>query len=101
LISAVVTGVLLISSDPTEIFETASRPSAMALGSFFNWLANFVLNMIFPTLNSATGPFVFLLCVVFCAYGFLLTYRYLPETRNRDAKDVAQLMENGFKSKIK
>nr|NP_001260798.1 sugar transporter 3, isoform B [Drosophila melanogaster]AGB93331.1 sugar transporter 3, isoform B [Drosophila melanogaster] len=85
----------------SEIFETASRPSAMALGSFFNWLANFVLNMIFPTLNSATGPFVFLLCVVFCAYGFLLTYRYLPETRNRDAKDVAQLMENGFKSKIK
>ncbi|EDX06130.1 GD10539 [Drosophila simulans] len=85
----------------SEIFETPSRPSAMALGSFFNWLANFVLNMIFPTLNSATGPFVFLLCVVFCAYGFLLTYRYLPETRNRDAKDVAQLMENGFKSKIK
>ncbi|XP_039491950.1 solute carrier family 2, facilitated glucose transporter member 1 isoform X1 [Drosophila santomea] len=85
----------------SEIFETASRPSAMAFGSFFNWLGNFVLSMIFPTLNESIGPFVFLICVVFCTYGFLLTYRYLPETRNRDTKDVALLMENGFKSKIK
>ncbi|XP_017072610.1 solute carrier family 2, facilitated glucose transporter member 3 [Drosophila eugracilis] len=85
----------------SEIFESPPRPSAMAFGSFFNWLANFLLNMVFPTLNSAIGPYAFLICVVFCIYGFFLTCRYLPETRSRDPKDVAPLMENGFKSKIK
>uniref|UniRef100_A0A6P4DWV2 Solute carrier family 2, facilitated glucose transporter member 3 n=1 Tax=Drosophila rhopaloa TaxID=1041015 RepID=A0A6P4DWV2_DRORH len=85
----------------SEIFKPAPRPSAMAFGSFFNWLSNFLLGMIFPVLNSAIGPFVFLLCAGFCVYGLLLTYRYLPETRNRDPKEVAPLMENGFKSKIK
>ncbi|KAH8365290.1 hypothetical protein KR084_007986 [Drosophila pseudotakahashii] len=85
----------------SEIFEPAPRPSAMAFGSFFNWLANFLLGMIFPILNSAIGPFAFLFCAVFCVYGLLLTCRYLPETRNREPKDVAPLMENGFRSKIK
>ncbi|XP_017061462.1 solute carrier family 2, facilitated glucose transporter member 3 isoform X2 [Drosophila ficusphila] len=84
-----------------EIFESRPRPSAMAFGSFFNWLANFLLGMVFPILNSTVGPFVFLICTSFCIYGFLLTCRYLPETRNRDPKEVAPLMENGFKSKIK
>ncbi|XP_037715338.1 solute carrier family 2, facilitated glucose transporter member 3 isoform X2 [Drosophila subpulchrella] len=85
----------------SEIFEPAPRPLAMAFGSFFNWFANFVLGMMFPILNSVIGPYAFLICAAFCVYGFLLTCRYLPETRNREPKDVAPLMENGFRSKIK
>jgi len=92
---------LLIFSDSTEIFEPAPRPLAMAFGSFFNWFANFLLGMMFPILNSVIGPYAFLICAAFCVYGFLLTCRYLPETRNREPKDVAPLMENGFRSKIK
>ncbi|XP_016957571.1 solute carrier family 2, facilitated glucose transporter member 3 isoform X2 [Drosophila biarmipes] len=85
----------------SEIFEAGPRPTAMALGSFFNWFANFLLGMMFPILNSVIGPFAFLLCAAFCVYGFLLTCRYLPETRNREPKDVAPLMEHGFRSKTK
>ncbi|KAH8401165.1 hypothetical protein KR009_003421 [Drosophila setifemur] len=84
-----------------EIFETGPRPVAMALGGFFNWLANFILNLCFPTLNATIGPYAFLICAGVCIYGFLLTCRYLPETRNKELKDVVPLMENGFKSKIK
>jgi len=73
----------------------------MALGSLSNWLTNFLIGMIFPIMNKLVGPFAFMPCAVICVYGLLLTYRYLPETRNRTPEEVAPLLENGFKSKIK
>ncbi|KAH8339987.1 hypothetical protein KR067_004838 [Drosophila pandora] len=84
-----------------EIFESAPRPSGMAFGSFFNWLANVILSMGFPMLNEVIGPYAFLFCAFFCICGFCITFCYLPETRNRQPQEVAPLMENGFKSKVK
>ncbi|KAH8284595.1 hypothetical protein KR018_004962 [Drosophila ironensis] len=84
-----------------ELCESSSRPAAMALGSLFNWIANIILSMCFPILNSAIGPLSFLPSSVFCVCGFLITCRYLPETRKREIKDVAPLIENGFRSKVK
>ncbi|XP_001360923.1 solute carrier family 2, facilitated glucose transporter member 3 isoform X1 [Drosophila pseudoobscura] len=85
----------------SEIFEVSPRPAAMALGSLTNWLSNFLLGMVFPLLQSGIGPFAFIPCSLICLYGFLLTCRYLPETRNRNPKDVAPLLQRGLKSKIK
>ncbi|SPP75242.1 blast:Solute carrier family 2%2C facilitated glucose transporter member 7 [Drosophila guanche] len=85
----------------SELLESSPRPAAMALGSLTNWSSNFLLGMVFPLLQEAIGPFSFIPCSLICVYGFLLTFRYLPETRNRDPKDVAPLLEKGLKSKIK
>ncbi|XP_034111544.1 solute carrier family 2, facilitated glucose transporter member 3 [Drosophila albomicans] len=85
----------------SELFVISPRAAVMALGSLSNWIMNFVIGMIFPILSDSIGSFAFLVFAVICVYGFLLTYRYLPETRNRTPEDVAPLMENGFKSKIK
>ncbi|XP_017087758.2 solute carrier family 2, facilitated glucose transporter member 3 isoform X1 [Drosophila bipectinata] len=84
-----------------EIFESAPRPAGMAFGSFFNWLANVILSMGFPSVNEAIGPYAFLFCAFICICGFFITLCYLPETRNRQPQEVAPLMENGFKSKVK
>ncbi|XP_034652703.1 solute carrier family 2, facilitated glucose transporter member 3-like [Drosophila subobscura] len=85
----------------SELLEASPRPAAMALGSLTNWSSNFLLGMVFPLLQAGIGPFSFIPCSLICVYGFLLTCRYLPETRNRDPKDVAPLLEKGLKSKIK
>ncbi|KAM8714316.1 hypothetical protein ACLKA7_014446 [Drosophila subpalustris] len=84
-----------------ELLITSPLPAVMAFGSLFNWSTNFIIGMIFPIMNNYIGPFAFLPFAVICIYGFFLTYWYLPETRNRTPEEVAPLLENGFKSKIK
>ncbi|XP_030387634.1 solute carrier family 2, facilitated glucose transporter member 7 [Scaptodrosophila lebanonensis] len=85
----------------SELFEVPPRAAAMALGSLFNWLTNFIGSMAFPVAQASVGSFAFMPCAIVCILGFLLTFIYLPETRNREPKDVAPLLEHGFKSKIK
>lgn len=84
-----------------ELLLTSPLSAVMALGSLSNWLTNFIIGMIFPIMKKYIGPFAFIPFAVVCIYGFLLTYWYLPETRNRSPDEVAPLLEKGFKSKIK
>nr|CAI5823075.1 unnamed protein product [Callosobruchus analis] len=55
----------------SELFEVGPRPSAMALGSMFNWGGNFIVGLLF----------------------------YLPETRCRDTSEIAHICRNGFASR--
>ncbi|XP_016972822.1 solute carrier family 2, facilitated glucose transporter member 1 [Drosophila rhopaloa] len=83
-----------------ELFELASRPAAMSLGSVVYWLCNFVIGMTFPTFQNLWGALVFLPFSVTCLLLFILTKRYLPETRGREPFEVAPLVASGFKSKV-
>lgn len=47
------------------------------------------------------GGMAFLVCVIILLFGALITYMYLPETRNRSPEEIAPLLDNGFKSKVK
>ncbi|KAH8366863.1 hypothetical protein KR084_008552 [Drosophila pseudotakahashii] len=83
-----------------ELFELASRPAAMSLGSVIYWICNFIIGMAFPTLQKIWGALVFLPFSVACLLLFGLTKRYLPETRGREPFQVAPLVALGFKSKV-
>ncbi|EDW62210.2 solute carrier family 2, facilitated glucose transporter member 1 isoform X2 [Drosophila virilis] len=82
-----------------ELFEVAPRSAAMSLGSVVYWLCNLIIGMAFPSLQNAWGALVFLPCSITCLLVFVLTQRYLPETRGRDPSEVAPLVADGFKSK--
>lgn len=45
----------------SELFDVGPRPIAMALGSVFNWGGNFLVGMLFPTVESVIGPHTFLI----------------------------------------
>jgi len=45
----------------SELFDVGPRSAAMSLGSVFNWGGNFLVGMIFPSLQAAIGPYVFLI----------------------------------------
>lgn len=84
-----------------ELFEMGPRSAAMALGSLSSWICNFIVAMSFPALQSLWGAFVFLPFAVVCLLLAALIMRYLPETKGRDVGEIAPLIANGFKSKIK
>ncbi|KAH8290951.1 hypothetical protein KR054_007338, partial [Drosophila jambulina] len=85
----------------SELLEDSPRPVAMSMGSLFSWIGNFLVGMCFPLLQSVWSSFAFVPCMCVCLYCLLLTWRYLPETRGREPKDVKPLMSQGLLSKRK
>lgn len=64
----------------TELFDVGPRPIGMALGTASNWVGNLSIGLFFPTMQTAIGPYSFL---VFAASTALLTIFIkicLPET---------------------
>ncbi|CAK9815227.1 Solute carrier family 2, facilitated glucose transporter member 3, partial [Anthophora plagiata] len=83
----------------SELFDIGPRPVAMALGSVFNWGGNFIVGMMFPTIESIIGAYTFLIFVGFLLILAQIVRIYLPETRGRNTMDVAASVSQGFKSR--
>ncbi|XP_058829585.1 solute carrier family 2, facilitated glucose transporter member 3 isoform X2 [Topomyia yanbarensis] len=83
----------------SELFEVGPRPAAMAMGSLSSWGCNFLVAMLFLTLQKAWGAFVFLPFTVTCVLLTILLRIYLPETRGRHISSIVPLVANGFQSK--
>ena len=77
-----------------EVFPTAVRGRAAAIGASVDWLANFVIIQWFPTLNSAIGlewVMVLFAALSLLAIGFI--YRFLPETKGLPLEKVTAVFE--------
>jgi sugar porter (SP) family MFS transporter len=77
-----------------EVFPTAVRGRAAAIGASVDWLANFVIIQWFPTLNSAIGlawVMVLFAALSLLAIGFIA--RFLPETKGLPLEEVTALFE--------
>uniref|UniRef100_A0A182SJZ0 Major facilitator superfamily (MFS) profile domain-containing protein n=1 Tax=Anopheles maculatus TaxID=74869 RepID=A0A182SJZ0_9DIPT len=83
----------------SELFEVGPRPAAMALGSLASWGCNFIVAMLFTTLQSAWGAFVFLPFACTCVALTVLLKIYLPETRGKHISQIVPLVAKGFSSK--
>ncbi|XP_070502732.1 solute carrier family 2, facilitated glucose transporter member 1-like [Chironomus tepperi] len=82
-----------------ELFETAERSSAMALGSLSSWVCNFLIGMCFTSLRTWLGAAVFVIFGVVCILLTLLLKVYMPETRGKDTSDIVNLVSRGFQSR--
>ena len=77
-----------------EVFPTAVRGRAAAIAASINWLANFVLIVSYPTLNSAFGlAWVMVLFVVLALLAMAFVWRFLPETKNLSVEEVVAVFE--------
>ncbi|XP_043798874.1 solute carrier family 2, facilitated glucose transporter member 1-like isoform X2 [Apis laboriosa] len=83
----------------SELFDVGPRPVAMALGSVFNWGGNFIVGMMFPTIENIIGAYTFLIFVGFLLFLGYIIRIYLPETRGRNTMDVAASISQGFNSR--
>ena len=73
----------------SEIFPTRIRGAAVALSTFFLWVASFLLTYTFPILNEtlqASGTFW--LYGAICLAGFLFIRCKLPETKGKSLEEI-------------
>lgn len=73
----------------SEIFPVRIRGKAMALSTFFLWVACFLLTYTFPLLNEAVGASgTFWLYGLICLAGFFFIRAKLPETKGKTLEEL-------------
>lgn len=73
----------------SEIFPNKVRGAAMAVATFFLWVACFLLTYTFPLLNEWLGAAgTFWIYGGICAAGFLFIRSQLPETKGRSLEEI-------------
>lgn len=77
-----------------EVFPTAVRGRAAAIGASADWFANFIIIMIYPTLEQAVGlSWVMVIFAVLCVLAIVFVSRFLPETKGLPLEEVVQVFE--------
>jgi len=77
-----------------EVFPTAVRGRAAAIGASIDWIANFALIEVFPAWHNAIGLGWVMVCfavISVLAIGFV--YRWLPETKGLSVEEAVSVFE--------
>jgi len=65
-----------------------SRPKAVAITAFVNWMANAIIGVSYPHINEAIGGAVFFIFGSFLFLSILYVTWSVPETKNRTIEEV-------------
>ena len=83
-----------------EVFPTAVRGRAAAIGASVDWIANFALIEVFPAWHNAIGLGWVMVCfavIAVLAMGFV--YRWLPETKGLSVEQAVSVFERQAKGR--
>jgi sugar porter (SP) family MFS transporter len=73
----------------SEIFPTRIRGAAMSIAALAHWVGNFTLTYSFPTIKESLGwANNFWLYGIICAFGFVVLYLVLPETKGKSLEQI-------------
>ncbi|KAL9128527.1 MAG: hypothetical protein Q9217_002823 [Psora testacea] len=81
---------------PSEIFPSSLRAKGVALSTCSNWLNNFIIGLITPSLVQNTGFGAYTFFAVFCLLSMIWTFCFVPETSER----TLEAMDHVFKDII-
>ncbi len=77
-----------------EMFPTAVRGQAAAIGATVDWVANFAIIEIFPTLQSGIGlGWVLVVFAALAITAILFVRQYVPETKGRSVEQITREFE--------
>jgi MFS family permease len=77
-----------------EVFPTAVRGRAAAIGASVDWVANFVIVQWFPSLNTKFGlAWVMVLFAVLAVIAIAFVARFLPETKGLSLERVTAVFD--------
>jgi len=75
----------------SEIFPTRVRGAAISIGALAHWVGNFTLTYFFPAIKENLGwANNFWLYGTICAFGFLVLWKVLPETKGKSLEELDQ-----------
>ncbi|KAG0200838.1 hypothetical protein BGX28_006198 [Mortierella sp. GBA30] len=72
----------------SELLPTYALSPASSVATAVNWGTNFVIGLVFPSLNKALGNATFILFAAITAVGFLYVWFFVPETKARSIDEV-------------
>lgn len=78
-----------------ELFSQGPRPAAMSIAVLVNWMANFLVGIVFPIMKTALDNYTFLPFSVFLALFWIFTYKKVPETKNKTFEEILALFRHG------
>ncbi|KAG0900862.1 hypothetical protein G6F34_003462 [Rhizopus arrhizus] len=70
-----------------ELLPLHALAAGSALGNSSNWLFNFVINTIWPSMSTGLGTYSFIVFVVINFCGFVFIAFFMPETTGKDIDD--------------
>jgi MFS transporter, SP family, arabinose:H+ symporter len=77
-----------------EVFPTAVRGQAASFCAMIDWLANFLLIMVFPVWQNALSLGGVLVCfAALCALAIVFVWRFLPETKGLPVEEIVKIFE--------
>ncbi|MGI8563556.1 MAG: sugar porter family MFS transporter [Candidatus Dormibacter sp.] len=83
-----------------EVFPTAVRGRAAAIGASIDWVANFALIQVFPAAQQAIGLAGVMVCFAgLSLLAILFIVRFLPETKGLSVEEVIHLFEQQAEAK--
>jgi SP family arabinose:H+ symporter-like MFS transporter len=82
-----------------EVFPTAVRGRAAAIGASVDWLANYALIEAFPVWRNSIGLAWVMVCfAVLCVAAIGFIYRFLPETKGLSVEQTVNVFEQAARS---
>ncbi|MBP2352030.1 MFS family permease [Kribbella aluminosa] len=77
-----------------EYFPTAVRGRAAALGAAADWIANFALILLVPTMLNGFGlAWLMVLFAVLSAIALLFVNSFIPETKELSVEEITEIFE--------
>ncbi|XP_068607064.1 solute carrier family 2 member 15b [Brachionichthys hirsutus] len=74
-----------------ELFKQSHRPAAYCVAGCLTWLSNFTIGFVFPFLQTAMGPFCYLIFCAICWLVAIYTIFIIPETKNKTFMEISQI----------
>ncbi|XP_076451529.1 solute carrier family 2, facilitated glucose transporter member 3-like [Babylonia areolata] len=78
-----------------EIFRQEPRAAAMSLSLAFNWICNFILMMIFPSMKDGMGEYTYVVFSVILGAAIVFIFFFVPETKNKTFDEIANSIAFG------
>ncbi|CAO3597074.1 unnamed protein product [Absidia cylindrospora] len=73
-----------------EVYPTYAVSGASSAALTVNWLCNFIIGLIFPTLQNACGPYVFLIFAGIAFFTVFFLIVFIPETKQKSIEDIGR-----------
>lgn len=78
-----------------EIFPNKVRGRAMAIATFFMWVANWLISQLFPIILANFGASIaFAVFGVMCIVSFFYVWRCVPETKDKSLEEMEEMWSN-------
>lgn len=84
----------------SEIFPQKIRSLAIAISVFIQWIANFIVTQVFPSMienqwlkTHFKGAFPFYLFAIICLFSLFFVWKNIPETKNKTLEEMDKMWQ--------